>query len=118
MPLPKAKGSEGKPRTGMVLGGFALALDAVARVGTYGATKYEDDGWTRVDSGYFKYTDAMFRHLLAEGAPCERDKLRYDEETNLLHAAHTAWNALARLDLLLRGGVECETPDSQSGTPR
>jgi hypothetical protein len=36
------------------------------------------------------------RHLLeeAQGLECDAD-------SNLLHAAHTAWNALARLELIL-----------------
>ena len=39
----------------------------------------------------------MLRHLLAEMRGED-----VDPDTGLLHAAHTAWNALARLDLMLR----------------
>jgi hypothetical protein len=38
----------------------------------------------------------MYRHLLAE------NDTMHDEATELLHAAHVAWNALARLEILLR----------------
>ena len=38
----------------------------------------------------------MIRHLLKE------DSEVYDEETELLHASHCAWNALARLEMLLK----------------
>ena len=38
-----------------------------------------------------------------------------DEETTLLHAAHTAWNALARLELLLRCDVIQVQDKKQSG---
>ena len=92
-----AKLDRGKPRCGLVLLGFARALQEVSKVGTYGARKYTDSGWVEVPNGVPRYTDAMIRHLLreAEGEP-------YDPDTGLLHAAHAAWNALARLDLALR----------------
>lgn len=94
---PGAKLDGGKPRMGLVLFGFARALQEVGRVGTYGATKYSDNGWISVPDGERRYTDAMMRHLLREasGEDCDAD-------TGLLHAAHAAWNALARLDLALR----------------
>ena len=92
---PGAKLDAGKNRLGLVFGGFANALEAVGRVGTYGAQKYTDHGWATVPNGIDRYTDAMYRHLLAEASG---EALDYD--TNLLHAAHAAWNALARLELL------------------
>ncbi len=95
---PGAKLDAGKPRPGLVLGGFASALQAVTEVGTYGARKYTDNGWKDVPNGIDRYTDAMHRHLLAEAAGELRDR-----DTGILHAAHAAWNALARLDLLIRG---------------
>lgn len=93
---PGAKMDAGKNRLGMVIGGFSRALEQVGRVGTFGAEKYSPNGWAHVDNGVDRYTDAMYRHLLAESA-----QLR-DEQTGLMHAAHAAWNALARLDLMLR----------------
>lgn len=92
-----AKLDAGKARLGLVLLGFARALNEVGRVGTYGACKYSDDGWMQVPDGERRYTDAMLRHLLREA---EGEDL--DADTGLLHAAHCAWNALARLDLALR----------------
>jgi hypothetical protein len=94
---PGAKLDAGKPRMGLVLNGFCHALLAVGRVGTWGAAKYTDDGFLKVPDGVKRYTDAMYRHLLAE-ASGEAD----DPESELSHAAHTAWNALARLELMLR----------------
>jgi len=94
------KGSKldaGKPRIGLVLGGFALALTEVSKVGTFGANKYTDNGWMSVPKGIERYTDALHRHILAE-ATGEAN----DPESELLHAAHTAWNALSRLELILR----------------
>ena len=94
---PGAKLDGGKPRVGLVLGDFALALLEVAKVGTAGAVKYSDHGWLSVPDGVSRYTDALGRHLLAEGAG---EKM--DPELGLLHAACAAWNALARLELQLR----------------
>lgn len=97
---PGAKLDAGKNRLGLVLDGFANALWAVGEVGTYGAAKYSDGGWRHVPDGVARYTDAMHRHLNREAV----GELR-DPESGLLHAAHSAWNALARLEMiLLQGG--------------
>jgi hypothetical protein len=94
---PGAKLDAGKIRPSLVLGGFARALIEVCKVGTYGAVKYTDNGWVEVPNGVDRYDDAKLRHWLKEksGDPC-------DPDTDLMHAAHEAWNALARLDLLVR----------------
>lgn len=91
---PGAKLDDGKPLAGL-LGDFSLALMAVVDVGTYGAKKYSRGGWQSVPEGQQRYTDAMWRHMLAEN----RGEL---DESGLLHMAHAAWNALARLELKLR----------------
>ena len=94
---PGAKLDAGKVRPSLVLGGFARALWEVSKVGTYGATKYTDNGWMEVADGDKRYDDAKMRHWLKEkmGEKCDKD-------TNLTHLAHEAWNALARLDLHIR----------------
>jgi len=94
---PGAKVDAGKNRLGLVLGGFALALEQVGWVGTFGQKKYSPNGWLLVENGVERYTDALYRHLIAEASGYE-----LDDESKLLHAAHSAWNALARLQLLLR----------------
>jgi len=91
------KDDVGKPRCALVLLGFSRALIEVSKVGTLGAQKYADDGWQHVKNGRERYTDAMLRHLLAEHTG------KADED-GLSHAAHVAWNALARLELLLMDG--------------
>jgi hypothetical protein len=98
-----AKLDADKPRPHLVLAGFARALAAVAAIGTHGAAKYSDDGWLHVPDGEARYTDAMLRHYLAEASG---ESL--DPDSELPHAAHLAWNALARLELALRGEAERE----------
>jgi len=86
----------GKPDLSL-LQDFGKALEAVAEVGTYGKEKYSRGGWQHVDDGLNRYTAAMMRHFFAE---------RYSnfdtDDSELLHMAQTAWNALARLELYLR----------------
>jgi hypothetical protein len=92
-----AKLDHGKNRLGLVLGGFPRALQAVGEVGTMGASKYTDSGWKQVVNGEQRYTDALLRHLMKEFTGEINDK-----ESQLKHAAHLAWNALARLELILK----------------
>lgn len=79
---------------------FPRAIREVAAVSTFGASKYAWKGWETVPEGFERYSDAMVRHLLAEGSGEVTDN-----DSGLLHAAHAAWNALARLELKLR---ECK----------
>jgi hypothetical protein len=101
---PGAKLDAGKPRMTLVLKNFRQALALVGRVGTYGANKYSDNGWVFVNNGVERYSDALFRHLLEE----EYD-LQLDPESKIPHAAHAAWNALARLELMLRQELEADS---------
>lgn len=94
---PGAKLDTGKIRPGLVLGGFARALKGVSEVGTFGAAKYTDNGWTEVPNGEARYEDAQLRHWLDSKAG-----IPTDPESHLIHLKHEAWNALARLDLHLR----------------
>ena len=77
---------------------FPKALQAVADISAMGAKKYSWGGWK--DSATFadvhRFEDALGRHLLNEHV-----EGWYDPESNLLHAAHAAWNSLAKLELLL-----------------
>lgn len=76
---------------------FPCAIEQVAAVSTFGARKYAWKGWETVPDGINRYSDAMARHLIEEGQGHVDDK-----DSGLLIAAHTAWNALARLELMLR----------------
>lgn len=109
---PGAKLDKGKNRLGLVLMDFASALIEVGKVGTYGAGKYTPHGWVTVQDAEERYTDAMFRHLLAEG----NGELK-DPDTQLLHAAHAAWNALARLRFILERQQNI-APNAEATCPR
>lgn len=79
---------------------FPKALLAVADVSAYGANKYDvpyhDKNWARLDDAFNRYTDGLGRHLVGEYIDGPNDP-----ESNKLHAAHVAWNALARLEILI-----------------
>lgn len=92
---PGAKLDARKTKAG-VLSDFSLALLEVGKVGTFGANKYTRGGWQSVPDGIERYTDALWRHLLEE----RHEPI--DQDSGLLHAAHIAWNCLARLELILR----------------
>ncbi len=91
------KKDNGKVRPSLVLSDMPRALLAVAEVATFGAEKYSDGNWLHVDGALSRYTDAKDRHRLQGGIEAR------DSESGLLHAAHEAWNALAVLELMIRG---------------
>ncbi|SRR5258708_37439077 len=85
---------------------FPNALREVAQVSYVGAKKYTWKGWETVPDGINRYGNALARHLLATEL--------YDVDTGCLHAAQVAWNALARLELILR---EQAIPKIRCGLP-
>lgn len=92
---PGSKLDAGKPPLRLILLSMPHAILEVAKVGGYGASKYSADGWLSVPDAVNRYTDAMLRHVIKEGIS------PIDDESGLLHAAQTAWNALARLEIML-----------------
>jgi hypothetical protein len=83
---------------------FPRAVMAVADVSAYGATKYSWRGWASVPDGYNRYSDALGRHIAKEGVEGLYDKEIMNDPkfpAKILHASQVAWNALARLELLL-----------------
>lgn len=113
---PGAKLDSGKPDASL-LGMFGRALLAVADVGTGGKIKYTRGGWQSVEDGVNRYTAAMLRHyFLEQESAYDADLVDYlGHET--LHAAHVAWNALARLELILREQEKQPAEDVCSGCP-
>ncbi len=101
----------GRMRPSLVLLSMSRALQSVSEVATFGANKYTDDGWREVPDGVRRYTDAMLRHLLAEASGEVNDP-----ESGLPHAAHIAWNALARLDLDLRVQMALAAANAEPST--
>lgn len=96
---PGAKYDTGKPHVYSVLRYFPRAIEQVARVSEHGAKNHGWDTWDTIKNAGTRYADAQIRHELAV---CRGEET--DEESELLHLAHMAWDALARLELRLRDG--------------
>ena len=77
---------------------FPRAITAVAQLSLIGANKYSWKGWESVADGINRYGDAMGRHELR----IEGDYTKRDDDTGVLEATAVVWNALARLELVLR----------------
>lgn len=69
-------------------------LTGLAEVATYGANKYTDNGWKKVNNGVERYYAAALRHITAW-----RKGEEVDPESGLPHLIHAAWNCLAVLSL-------------------
>jgi hypothetical protein len=90
-----------KPQISLLFTQFPKALEAIAKCSEYGHEKYKDTdqdylNYQRVEGGSKTYADAGLRHRLYQ-------KGTTDIESQLPHAYHVAWNALAELELLLKG---------------
>lgn len=80
---------------------FPRTLKAIARVSELGAKKYSWKGWESVPNGRQRYGAALTRHLLVEDDfATDNGPGGLGEE--VLHASQVAWNACARLELILR----------------
>jgi hypothetical protein len=77
---------------------FSNALHAVGSISKMGAAKHNEGKMPTKWRDYpaYVYADALARHILVENSGD-----LYDSESNMLHAGHEAWNALARLEKLL-----------------
>lgn len=98
---PGMKADHGKPQ--VVRGAlryFPEAVKAVAQLSQFGAEKYTWDGWRTVPDGEARYMEALMRHLLDE-AKGPFDAEWQERGKVVLHATAVAWNALARLELML-----------------
>lgn len=85
---------------------FPRALEEVAKVSEFGASKYLWNGWESVPDGVSRYAEAGTRHVLKE--KIEGD---IDSDSGLYHKAHKAWNALAELELFLREEEAKSSPE-------
>ena len=89
------KYDDGKLRLAEMIIDFKIPIEELCKVWEFGANKYEKSNWKKLANPIDRYTNAMLRHLLAE------ETNLVDDESGLLHAAHIAFNALARLHFIL-----------------
>lgn len=100
-PATKAKYTRDQVYLGMIAR-FPRAVKEIAKVSVYGSEKHHremaDMSFLTVPDAYRTYTEALSRHLVAEAVEGPKNP----QDGGLLHAAQAAWNALARLEVLLR----------------
>ena len=82
-----------KPRMYLLL---PKAIQEVAKVLTFGAQKYDEDNWKKLDNLQNRYTGASFRHIFAI---MEGEEL--DQETECYHEAHAICCLLFKLEAKL-----------------
>lgn len=101
----------GKVKTELFDEGFPNAVLEVAKVMTWAAENkgYKPHDWKNLPNADTEFSAAASRHRLKgwiqklEGAPALE---RIDEESNIVHLAHTAFNVLAELELVLTGKIK------------
>lgn len=74
------------------------ALTEVAKVLTFGATKYDEHNWKKLDNLQNRYTGAALRHIFSH-----MDGEELDSETGLDHLAHAICCLLFKLEAKLDG---------------
>ncbi|QVE65530.1 hypothetical protein [Ralstonia phage vB_RsoP_BMB50] len=79
----------GKPRMDLLFDGMPNALLGIGDVLTFGAKKYADHSWQKVENAQARYSAALIRHQLAISKGETNDP-----ESGLPHAYHLACNAL------------------------
>lgn len=77
---------------------FPDAIKELIRVCTFGAQKYSRSSWKNVLNASVRYNDARARHFIDVNLD-ETNKKGYDEESEIDHLAHEAWNCLALLQM-------------------
>lgn len=91
---------KGKLKPTLLLDDMPLAINEILKVLQFGAEKYSEGNWLKVDNGISRYRNAADRHRLAT------DEL--DDESGLLHLAHEATSVLMLLELKLKEKRDAE----------
>ena len=94
--IPGRKDDKDKMHYSLLVEGMPRALSRVVEVLEHGAIKYEAHNWRKVDNGIERYKEAFYRHVMnIDGGLLSRDK-----DSQLLHLAHIACNALFLMELI------------------
>ena len=75
------------------------AITEVAKVLTFGASKYGTENWRKLDDLQNRYSSAAMRHIFAH-----LDGSVLDEESDLSHLAHAICCLLFKLEIELENG--------------
>lgn len=81
------------------------AIIEVAKVLTFGANKYDEENWKKLEDLQSRYTSGALRHIFAH-----MDGEDLDSESNLYHVAHAICCLLFKLE------IELEQKDKKEGS--
>ena len=73
----------------------------VAKVLTFGAAKYDEENWRKLEDAQKRYSGGALRHIFSH-----LDGELQDPETNLSHLAHAICCLMFKLELELENGKE------------
>jgi hypothetical protein len=73
----------------------------VAKVLTFGAAKYDEENWRKLEDAQKRYSGGALRHIFSH-----LDGELQDPETNLSHLAHAICCLMFKLELELENGEE------------
>ena len=79
------------------------ALIEVAKVLTFGAQKYDEENWRKLDNLQSRYSSGALRHIFAH-----IDDEEIDPESGLSHLAHAVCCLLFKLEIELENGKSKE----------
>ena len=79
------------------------ALTEVAKVLTFGAQKYDEENWRKLDNLQSRYSSGALRHIFAH-----IDDEEIDPESGLSHLAHAVCCLLFKLEIELENGKSKE----------
>ena len=89
----------------------------VAKVLTFGANKYDEENWRKLDNLQSRYTSGALRHIFAH-----MDSEDIDPESGLSHLAHAICCLLFKLEIELEDAKnkekESREPDEQKHSAR
>jgi hypothetical protein len=84
----------------------------VARVLTFGAAKYDEENWRKLDNAQNRYSGGALRHIFSH-----LDGELEDPETNCSHLAHAICCLMFKLELELENGKSEEEELRESDSP-
>lgn len=89
----------GKVRMDLLFKDMPRAIESLARVMTWAIHEkgYKESDWLRLPDAEQAFHGGLHRHDNKEMRGQE-----FDDESGLEHAIHTAWNAMARVEMILR----------------
>lgn len=85
------------------------AITEVAKVLTFGAQKYDEDNWRKLDNLQNRYTSGALRHIFAH-----MDGEQLDPESGISHLAHALCCLLFKLEIELEQNLLSDVHSSET----